>query len=79
LAEGISPAILDIHIFQVYNRKRLHNMTIQSTNTTIRDVARLAGVSVATVSRFINHAAIVSPEVENLSQTAGCVHQVPGI
>lgn len=35
----------------------------KSNTTTIRDVARLAGVSVATISRFINHTAPVSEEV----------------
>lgn len=34
-----------------------------STSVTIRDVARKAGVSVATVSRYINQNATVSPEV----------------
>src|SRR5512135_1115049 len=40
-------------------------MTSKSTHTTIRDVARQAGVSVATVSRFINHTAVVAPEVSS--------------
>src|SRR5512136_2357144 len=38
-------------------------MNSKPTSTTIRDVARRAGVSVATVSRFINQTAVVSPEV----------------
>ncbi|MBN2148851.1 MAG: LacI family DNA-binding transcriptional regulator [Anaerolineales bacterium] len=38
-------------------------MTRPSSSITIRDVARQAGVSVATVSRFINHTAPTSPEV----------------
>ena len=38
-------------------------MTRRSSSVTIRDVARQAGVSVATVSRFINQNAPVSPEV----------------
>jgi LacI family transcriptional regulator, galactose operon repressor len=38
-------------------------MTQKSTSVTIRDVARRAGVSVATVSRYINQNAPVSPEV----------------
>jgi len=45
---------------------------------TIRDVARKAGVSVATVSRFINKNAIVSPEVsERLSQVMKELKYVP--
>jgi LacI family transcriptional regulator len=36
--------------------------SIKSNTSTIRDVARLADVSVATVSRFINNATIVSPD-----------------
>ncbi len=38
-------------------------MTRRSSSVTIRDVARQAGVSVATVSRYINRNAPVSPEV----------------
>lgn len=38
-------------------------MSQRPSSVTIRDVARKAGVSVATVSRFINHNATVSPEV----------------
>jgi len=38
-------------------------MTKRSDSITIRDVARQAGVSVATVSRFINHNAPVSNEI----------------
>jgi DNA-binding LacI/PurR family transcriptional regulator len=38
-------------------------MTRRSDSVTIRDVARHAGVSVATVSRFINHNAPVSQDV----------------
>jgi LacI family transcriptional regulator len=38
-------------------------MTRKSSSVTIRDVAKQAGVSVATVSRYINQTAIVSPEV----------------
>jgi LacI family transcriptional regulator len=38
-------------------------MTKRSTAITIRDVARQAGVSVATVSRYINHNAPISTEV----------------
>jgi LacI family transcriptional regulator len=38
-------------------------MSRRSSSVTIRDVARKAGVSVATVSRFINRNATVSPEV----------------
>ena len=38
-------------------------MTRRSSSVTIRDVAKQAGVSVATVSRYINQTAAVSPEV----------------
>ena len=40
-------------------------MSRRSSSVTIRDVARKAGVSVATVSRYINRNAIVSPEVSS--------------
>ena len=42
----------------------------RGSSVTIRDVARQAGVSVATVSRFINQAAPVSPEVAARVQAA---------
>lgn len=45
-------------------------MTRKSSSVTIREVARQAGVSVATISRFINQNAPVSPEV------AGRISQV---
>ncbi len=38
-------------------------MTRRSSSVTIRDVAREAGVSVATISRYINRSARVSGEV----------------
>jgi LacI family transcriptional regulator len=38
-------------------------MTRRSSSVTIRDVAKQAGVSIATVSRYINQTATVSPEV----------------
>jgi len=43
-------------------------MTKRSHSITIRDVARQAGVSVATVSRYTNHSASVSDEVGNRIQ-----------
>ncbi len=53
-------------------------MTSKSQNPTIRDVARLADVSVATVSRFINKTAVVSPEVSTrLSQVMAELKYVP--
>ncbi len=45
-------------------------MTSKSTNTTIRDVARHAGVSVATISRFLNNPAVVAPETVERVQGA---------
>ena len=53
-------------------------MTRRSSSVTIRDVARQAGVSVATVSRFINHNAPVSPEVaERLDKVMTELRYVP--
>jgi LacI family transcriptional regulator len=44
-------------------------MSRRSFSVTIRDVARKAGVSVATVSRYINRNATVSPEVSERLRT----------
>jgi len=44
-------------------------MSRRSYSVTIRDVARKAGVSVATVSRYINRNATVSPEVSDRLRT----------
>lgn len=44
-------------------------MSRRSFSVTIRDVARKAGVSVATVSRYINRNATVSPEVSDRLRT----------
>jgi DNA-binding LacI/PurR family transcriptional regulator len=44
-------------------------MSRRSSSVTIRDVARKAGVSVATVSRYINRNATVSPEVSERLRT----------
>ena len=53
-------------------------MTRRSSSVTIRDVARQAGVSVATVSRFINRNAPVSAEVaERLNQVMIELRYVP--
>ena len=53
-------------------------MTRRSSSVTIRDVARQAGVSVATVSRYINQNAPVSTEVaERLSQVMAELRYVP--
>src|SRR5512134_3100918 len=53
-------------------------MTRRSSSVTIRDVAREAGVSVATVSRFINKNAPVSHEVaERLQSVMGELRYVP--
>ena len=53
-------------------------MTQRSSSVTIRDVARQAGVSVATVSRYINRNAPVSTEVaERLSQVMTELRYVP--
>jgi DNA-binding LacI/PurR family transcriptional regulator len=53
-------------------------MTRRSSSVTIRDVAREAGVSVATVSRFINKNAPVSTEVaDRLDQVMSSMRYVP--
>lgn len=53
-------------------------MSRRSSSVTIRDVARKAGVSVATVSRYINQNATVSPEVsERLGQVLAELKYVP--
>jgi DNA-binding LacI/PurR family transcriptional regulator len=53
-------------------------MTRRSSSVTIRDVARQAGVSVATVSRYINRNAPVSEEVANrLHQVMSELRYVP--
>ena len=53
-------------------------MTRRSSSVTIRDVAREAGVSVATVSRFINKNAPVSTEVaERVHQVMSQMRYVP--
>lgn len=44
-------------------------MSRRSSSVTIRDVARKAGVSVATVSRYINGTTTVSPQVSERLQT----------
>jgi LacI family transcriptional regulator len=44
--------------------------TSQSSPPTIRDVARLAGVSVATISRYLNNPAVVSSETGRRVQEA---------
>src|SRR4029434_1104930 len=53
-------------------------MPRRSSSRTIRDVGRQAGVSVATVSRYINRNAPVSTEVaERLSQVMTELRYVP--
>jgi len=53
-------------------------MTRRSSSVTIRDVARQASVSVATVSRYINQNAPVSPEVaERLDKVMAELRYVP--
>lgn len=47
----------------------MKTMSRRSSAVTIRDVARKAGVSVATVSRYINRNATVSPEVSERLDT----------
>jgi len=58
---------------------RLHeNMTKKSHSVTIRQVAQKAGVSVATVSRYLNHSAPISEEVsERLEKVMKELRYVP--
>jgi LacI family transcriptional regulator len=53
-------------------------MTKKSSTLTIRDVAKYAGVSVATVSRYMNHKGPVSQEVgERISQVMLDLNYIP--
>lgn len=53
-------------------------MTVKSSNTTIRDVALRAGVSVATVSRVLNNASVVTPvTVASVRSAISALHYVP--
>ena len=53
-------------------------MTRRSSSVTIRDVAREAGVSVATISRYINQTARVSDDVaQRIEQAITSLHYVP--
>ncbi|HTO99755.1 MAG TPA: LacI family DNA-binding transcriptional regulator [Anaerolineales bacterium] len=53
-------------------------MTRRQDSVTIREVAKKAGVSVATVSRYTNSSAPVSPEVaERLAQVMSELHYMP--
>ena len=55
-------------------------MTRRSGSTTIRDVARRAGVSVATVSRYMNHRALISEAVaDRISQVMLEMNYVPRV
>ena len=53
-------------------------MTSKSSSITIRDVAKKAGVSVATVSRYINHNQPVAPDTaERLDRVLKELNYVP--
>lgn len=53
-------------------------MTKKSSSLTIRDIARQSGVSVATVSRYINHSAPVSAEIAaRIEQVMTELHYAP--
>jgi LacI family transcriptional regulator len=55
-------------------------MTRKSSSTTIRDVARYAGVSVATVSRYMNHRNLVSQSAgDRISQVMLEVNYIPRV
>ena len=67
-----------MNIYYGYNVNGYITMTSKSSHSTIRDVARQAGVSVATVSRFINHTTVVSPEASSrLAQVMRELKYVP--
>jgi DNA-binding LacI/PurR family transcriptional regulator len=54
------------------------DMTRRSSSVTIRDVAREAGVSVATISRYINRSARVSDDVaQRIEHAIDALHYVP--
>ncbi len=55
-------------------------MTKKSSAVTIRDVAREAGVSVATVSRYINQSAPVSKDISNrIEQAIADLEYIPNV
>ena len=55
-------------------------MTRKSSSTTIHDVARYAGVSVATVSRYMNHRDLVSQSVgDRISQVILEMNYIPRV
>jgi LacI family transcriptional regulator len=60
------------------NVNEFYLMTKKSHSITIRDVARQSGVSVATVSRYLNHKATVSDVISNrIQQVMQALHYVP--
>jgi LacI family transcriptional regulator len=72
LLAAISDLLIDIGCMICNNvtgfSNRLHNMTKRSSSITIRDVARQAGVSVATVSRYLNQNVPVSEKLADRIQ-----------
>jgi LacI family transcriptional regulator len=62
----------------IKHEKNSTTMTKRSHSITIRDVARQAGVSVATVSRYTNHRASVSEEIaKRIQQVMQDLNYVP--